>query len=991
MPAERELTFKFSAEGIDSLLQRLQQIEAQLAQINQQASPTSSAGQPAPIPSSPAGGSPPSPPAGSSLSVVQTATRNANPAPFTLGVFTATPAGGGWQVSTPQGAQVQLQSWEELRQFFAFFGTDLPRRPQPGLGLSAQPAFDPGLVSPIGLQRYWQEFQQGRTSLDFLAWQQQQYRQWVQMGYPMGSFADFLELGLQRPLPAWARWAAQYGGPLAVAGAALNLAQLSSTFGGQGLVGAELHWQTMLAQSIPSLSVLAGAGIGSMVAPGLGTLVGGGIGLLAGTLARPLLEPLLLRGVQLDVLDDLRRLTGMRFGFAVGDYRSPAVIDLAVSAAFAGMPIGRDLADRIMSLPAPLRHAYAQSALRYATDPIAFGLYGYDVLRTPQAMTLAMGAAMAAGDYTSPLITMTPGGWGMAVGRQHAAARAQLMLLQPQAQVAGLAFEMALAFGGTPAASAALPAYQNTLQAMLTALQQQRAVAIHPLEQAQLDAQIYQLQVQMQMQIPATLAGARLGEIQALGSERTTLASLALQTAQLGGLPVQQLQFGELASAMRELANELRRFLRENAQFLPPAQQAVLRAQIAQMEFQAGPALQAQQTGMILSQTGAEFGRAVAEYSAATVGAQLLGAPAARLAVAGGQAQMLLQRAAQLRQQAALPGLDYSSRQNILASAAQLEAQAQQMGIQSQLTFVSEMGGVAATTLQMDTMRAQLALLRGVGGVEAIPLMQQIVGAAAGQVGVAQWQLRSLAALGVDPNNPLFVQAQRNLVAAQLGLEQTRLQTAVVPMSAEMREQFSTVSTALGIARTTFAGYADIRGLLAAQLQLIQRRIAEVQAMPPAETPAVQAARTEEINRLVMQAAATQMQLEEGWLDRLISATWNAPSSFNLVASAFTRREASLFYGVLTRAFGGSAEASDYWRRQVPAFYSSLIGRLGTPTGFMETAMLPRIEGNLNVRIIVEQPGRDPITRVETVNLRDSNPIDYTLTPIMVRGGGGRQ
>lgn len=990
MAAERELTFKFSAEGIDSLLQRLQQIEAQLAQINQYAAPSTSGASPAP-PTTPAGGLPPSPPAGASLSAVQQATRHATPAPFTIAGFTATPASGGWHVTTPQGAQIQLESWQELRQFFGFFGADLPARPQPGLGLSAQPQFEPTLVSPAGMHRYWQEFQLGRTSLDFLSWQQQQYRQWVQMGYPMGSFADFLQLGMQRSLPAWANWVAQYGGPLAVAGAALHLSQAAAQYGGQALVGGELHWQTMLAQSIPSLSVLAGAGIGALVAPGLGAVVGGGIGLLAGTLARPLLEPSLLRGQQLDVIDDIRRLTGMRFGFPVGDYRSPAVIDLAASAAFAGMPIGRNVADRILSLPAPLRQPYAQAVLRYATDPVAFGLYGYDVLRAPEGMTLAMGAAMAAGDYTSPLLTMTPGGWGMAVARQHAAARAQWMLLQPQAQMAGLAFDTALALGGTPAASAALPAYQNTLQAMLSALQQQRAVAIHPLEQAQLDAQIYQLQVQMQLQIPATLAGARLGEIQAIGAERTTLATLALQTGQLGGLSAQQLPFGELASAMRELANELRRFLRENAQFLPPAQQAALRAQIAQMEFQAGPALQAQHTSMILSQTGAEFGRAVAEYGAATVGTQLLGAPAARLAVSGGQAQLLLQRAAQLRQQANLPGLDYSTRQNILASAAQLEAQAQQLGIQSGLGFVSEIGGVAATTLQMQTMGAQLGLLRGVGGLEAMPLLQQMVGAAAGQVGVAQWQLQSLAALGVDPNNPLFVQAQRQVLAAQLGLEQTRLQTAVVPMSAEMREQFSNVNTALSVARTTFAGYADLRGLLAAQMQLLQRRIADIQAMPPAESPAVQAARTEEINRLVLQAAATQMQLEEGWLDRLISATWNAPGGFNIVASGFTRREASLFYGVLNRAFGGSAEASDYWRRQVPAFYSSLIGRLGTPSGFMESAMLPRIEGNLNVRIVVEQPGQQPITRVETVNLRDSNPLDYTLTPILVRGGGNRQ
>ncbi|GIV22149.1 MAG: hypothetical protein KatS3mg023_3900 [Armatimonadota bacterium] len=953
MAAERELTFKFTAEGIDSLLQRLQQIEAQLAQINQQASPSSppSAGgsPPPPTPNGPT----PVPTAGGGLSATQQATRNATPAPVSFAGFTAQPAqGGGWTVITPQGQQIPLGSWQELRQFAGTLGVDLPPRPQPGLGLSTVPQT-----------------------------QQQQ--------------ADAL-LGL------WTRLA-----PYTPAATALGqLAGVGARYGGLAIVGAEMHWQNMLSDVISPLlglggalaGVQIGAAIGSIV-PGIGTLAGGiaggaiglGVGRFLGSdIVRPLIEPTLLRGVQLDVIEDIRRLTGMRFGFPISEYNSPAVIQLAASAAMMGLPIGRNIADRIMLLPAPLREPYAQAVLRYGADPFAIGMYGYDALRAG-ADVWGVGSALMAGDYTSPIITMTPGGWGMAVAREHARARAQTMLLQPQMQVASLAFETALAFGGTSAAQGALPGYQNVMSATIGALQRQRAVAIHPLEQAQLDAQIYQLQVQMQMHVPASVAMTRLGEIQSIGGERTTLAQIGLQAAQLAGMPVQQMPFSELSAAMRELAAELRRFLRENAQFLSPAQQASLRAQIAQMEFQAVPALTAQQTSILLAQTGAEFSRAVAEFGAGTIATQMLGSPIARLGVVGEQTRLLQARAMQLRQQASLPGLDYTSRQNLLATAAQMEMQASQTNIGSMLGFVSEMGGVATATWQNQMLAAQIPILQGAGGVQSIPLLQQMMGAAAGQVGVAQWQLQYLAAMGVDPMNPMYIGIQQRLLSAQAGLEQMRLQTAVVPMSAQMREQFSNVQTALGIARTTFAGYADIRGLLSAEMQLVQRRIAEIQSMPPAETPAVQAARTEEINRLLMQAAGVQMQLEEGWLDRLISTTWNAPGSFNMVASGFTRREASLFYGVLNRAFGGSASMSDYWRRQVPAFYSSLIGRTGTPVGFMETAMLPRIEGNLNVRIVVEQPGQQPITRVERVNLRDSNPLDYTLTPIMVRGGGSRQ
>jgi hypothetical protein len=557
-------------------------------------------------------------------------------------------------------------------------------------------------------------------------------------------------------------------------------------------------------------------------------------------------QPSLQRSLRLDVIDDIRRVTGMRLGYAASPY-GPTVQNLIAGLGMAGIPLGGWAAQQVEMLPATLREPYAQAMMRYAADPFLFGLYGAAFMQSPDARTLLIGSALAAGDYLSPLVALDPYGWPRAVAQHHARARAEAMLMQPRIEVASTAFGYALQFGGTAAAREVLPNYQQSIQSLISALQAQRSVSMHPLEQAQLDAQIYQLQMQAQYAIPSMFVQTRHGEIQSFGGERLTTAQLAFQAAQLGGAPVQQMPFAELSGAMRELASELRRFLREGATWLSPAQQASIRAQIAQMEFQAGPALQAQRTAMILSQTGAEFGRALAELQAGAVLPTLLGAPEARLGVAQQQAVLAAQRAAQLRQQATLPGIDYATRQSLLAAAAQMEAQAQQMGIGGMLGFVGEMGGVAGGLWQMQAGAAQLALLQGVGGREAIPLMQQIVGAAAGQVGVAQWQLQQLQALGMSPLNPQFVVAQRGLLASQIGLEQARLQTAVVPMSAQMREQFSNVQTALGVATTTFAGYADIRGLLGAQLGLIQRRIAEIQAMPPAETPAVQAARTQEI------------------------------------------------------------------------------------------------------------------------------------------------
>lgn len=941
--ADKEVTIRFTSEGLEEILQRLQELEQELQRVNQQVfgGPAPSSSPPgAGAPGSPRGGAPPPPPPGSGASATQQATQAASSAAgIQFAGFTAQQSAGGWVITTPQGQQIPLGSWQDVRDFASAIGAQLPAAPPSGSGVAtaaaATAAAAAGAASriPADMQRFINNFSPALTS------------------------------------------------------AALALA-ISAQYGGRAMVGEEIHWQDYVRDITVPLFATAGGVVGAFAGmPLVGAILGGFVGSVTQNLTGPQLQ----RGVMLDVLDDLRRITGLRLGFAAGNY-DIGVINTILTGARAGMPLGRYWADVIQSLPAPLREPFGQAVVRYATDPVLFGLYGYGATTGTQSIPTMVGAALAAGDYTSPLITMLPIPGVREVAQFHARARAEAMLAQPRAEAAGAVFQAALQFGGTPAARTALPAYQGALGAMVAALRQQRAMSLHPLEQAQLDAQIQQLEIQMQLQLPGTIAQTRLGEIQAFGGERLTAAQIGLQTAQIYGMPVQMLPFGELTSAMRELAQELRRFLRENAPYLSPAQEASIRAQIAQMEFQAGPAMRAQMASMAIAQSGVEYTRTLAEFGAFTARAQILGPPAARYGIAAGQVAILANRVAQLRQLAVQPGVDYNTRQSLMAAAAQLEAQMQQLGIGAELGYIGEMGGAAATLWQLPSIQAQTALLQGVGGLEAMPLLQQMMGAATGQVGVAQWQLQALRAAGVSPLHPLFVQAQRQLATAQLGAEQMRLATAVVPMSAQMREQFSNVETALAIARTTFAGYADIRGLLSAEMQLIGRRIAEIQAMPPPETPAVRAARTEEINRLLLQAAGLQMQLEEGWLDRLISQVWNAPESFNLVASGFTRREASLFHGIAVRAFGGSREMSEYWRRQVPAFYASLIGRIGTPTGFMETAMMPaRLEGNLNVRIIVEQPGQSPITRVEQVNLRDSNPIDYTLTPIMVRAGGMRQ
>ncbi len=175
---------------------------------------------------------------------------------------------------------------------------------------------------------------------------------------------------------------------------------------------------------------------------------------------------------------------------------------------------------------------------------------------------------------------------------------------------------------------------------------------------------------------------------------------------------------------------------------------------------------------------------------------------------------------------------------------------------------------------------------------------------------------------------------------------QVQVESAVPPTTAEFDIRRMTSRALYGLATTTFAQWGDIRGLLEDQMRLVGERIGQLQShiqqLRRAGMPVDSAMMREyyrEVTAEVQELARLQMAYENRWLDRLISQVWNAPASFDTVAAEFTRREASLFYGIAPQAFGGTRERAEYWRETIPSLYRSMVGRIGTQEGMMETAM----------------------------------------------------
>lgn len=339
--------------------------------------------------------------------------------------------------------------------------------------------------------------------------------------------------------------------------------------------------------------------------------------------------------------------------------------------------------------------------------------------------------------------------------------------------------------------------------------------------------------------------------------------------------------------------------------------------------------------------------------------------------------------------------------QNLMAAFTELTRRIQEVG-QAAGISASQMreAGQRVSNLELGG-SAQISLMSGVGGGAAAGFSASVMRSARGNVNAARANLDRLRALpGMTDNAPAILAARAELVSAQIQSAQTDLDAATAPISARLRQQADTLQTGLVVSNTTFASYADRRGLLEGSLRNMGAQVNEVQsywtryvnemkAAGKAITPEQEARHQMQINSLVREAAGIQSDLETGWLDRLVSRTWNAPSNFNLVASGFTRREASLFFGIQTRAFGGNAASSDYYRRQVPLRYAS-PGMLGSSEGMMNTAAMMGggAAGTFTIKVIVEQPGKAPMTTMHAVQSRhDTQSFDRGTQVIKVSGG----
>jgi hypothetical protein len=174
---------------------------------------------------------------------------------------------------------------------------------------------------------------------------------------------------------------------------------------------------------------------------------------------------------------------------------------------------------------------------------------------------------------------------------------------------------------------------------------------------------------------------------------------------------------------------------------------------------------------------------------------------------------------------------------------------------------------------------------------------------------------------------------QRRDYELKIGRQQQVNELGIPGWSPGERMSMSDSSTRMNIMQMTYAGQGDIRNEVTNQMGILSGRLSKLSARRSDMkrqglwNDELEAGYTESKNQTVTQAAGLQRELEEGWMDRIISQSFNMPGNSRLVTSQFTHREASMFAGIYSRAFGGDQAQMRYAREQ---FGKRWMGRNAT-------------------------------------------------------------
>jgi hypothetical protein len=524
---------------------------------------------------------------------------------------------------------------------------------------------------------------------------------------------------------------------------------------------------------------------------------------------------------------------------------------------------------------------------------------------------------------------------------------------------------------------------------LLTSLYQRRAQVLTEEDRAAIDAQIAQVQAEIAA-VPLMQTQEEIGGRSAILEVGRGSALLGTQRALYGGdVSGVGVGYGRQMSEAARRARAYAEFARLPG--LTPQDRERYGLMAAQAQVEANVLLPREYGQFAVGVASGQVGVVSAGATSAYAQAQLFGGPGAIYSAGMGQVGAI-------QQQTALTQWQLTNARSLgLTPQEELSLQRQLIDLRREEVVVTQqvVRGFATMNVQIAQIGQAITgtqisrgFLLGAGGGTAFPMAAQGVGAAQNTLATAQNRVAMLRAQGVAEDNPEMQQALLSVEQAQTGVEQTRLSLTQIPMPVNLRRAQRAEEFLFNVTSRTYLPWGNMRGSLTRMMGLagqemqeinrIERQMGERGMLDDAAREQLEMRRYEVGNRLV----GYQQQYESGWMDRLISNVYNAPSNFAMVASQFTRREAAPFLQNISPAFGFTdAAARDHYMFRFPRLANSLIGNIQRPEGFIQTAMSgvlspPVREQTLRIEVVVKDAQGNEIGRGSTTKaLHDLNHV----------------
>lgn len=786
-------------------------------------------------------------------------------------------------------------------------------------------------------------------------------------------------------------------GPASIIGAGSSI--IAEQLSYQGRVNTNLGYQPMAGHVLSMLDTTltaGGAAIGTVIAPGVGTIIGGAIGYGAAKIAGAVMGP------QLELQDAQNVYSQIGVGGLPG---KKDLIEALIGGNLQGKILNPKYIQELESEEGGSRALFKEQlnnyfGLRYSNSSIR--RFGANPLKDNMAGSFdqMMNDLMAANLQTDPMgvmaAAMTQGNTRM-LGKAQKALEAKIAIEDEtgansaEMSLAGSRFNRAARYGGSEGAKRASGAYLGKVAAQAALLRQEaaRIGGEDPAKARQLMAQASQLEEEAGDQVADTIYASQVDEASARGARAVGQADRAFDTALYGGQSAGSLPWDQRAGAYRTQARELQRLMAERGERLSPAERMRMQEQIDELNFKADFEVPRQREGMVnqekISTTGLENAQAMSREMPAIL----------RGSAVDQTRQFELQADALGRVRATYEEILRTSRYLTMEQKIQYQTQIENLKVdeeRARVTGIYAKNAAVRQTVETGNVETGVAptisLIRGAGGAQGAAAQAELLGLTDSNIAASEAELAANIQAGMSPDSPQNQAIRSRIASMKIGRENQMRGLAIAPMSAQDRARRSDLSTEAAFYERGYGTFGDIRGNLLAQIEMVEKRMGELEANRTkirsgkvagvTWTDAMEADYTEAKNAAALEALGLSEQYNYGYDQRLISEAYNMSGMGRLGMTRFTRREAAAM-GVFHRALGGSEEQTRKMREMYPAMTRAMGS--GNPMNFADRAIAGG-EGRASVEVLIrvqDGTGRIRDNDIQVVNQKTSQDMNVNV------------